>query len=102
MLTISVFVILPRGMEHLLVTVLSSPPIMALLQMGTVVDNPLDYYGGRLTQQERKATLTEQLLADADLTHLRKKRYGKLQVRASCVVQRYVGLCPVMVLATNG
>ena len=58
--------------------------------MGIVVDDPLDYYGGRLTQQERKATLTEQLLADAELTHTRKKRYGKLQVRPKVGARRGV------------
>lgn len=52
-----------------------------LLQFGTVLDDPLDYYGGRLSAKERKATLTEQLLADAELTHSRKKRYAGLQVR---------------------
>ncbi len=47
------------------------------------MNDPLDFYGGRLTKAERKTTLTEQLLADTDLTHTRKKRYSKLQVRHS-------------------
>ncbi len=51
-------------------------------QFGTVMDNPLEYYSGRLTSSERKATLTEQLLADDELTASRKKRYGKLQEAA--------------------
>jgi hypothetical protein len=51
------------------------------LQIGTVVDDALDFYGGRLSAGQRKATLTEQLLADTELQHTRKKRYGKLQVR---------------------
>jgi hypothetical protein len=48
-----------------------------------VVDNPLDYYGGRLTARERKSTLTEQLLADADVSYQRKRRYAKLQEEAN-------------------
>lgn len=51
-------------------------------QMGTVVDSPLDFYGGRLSNAERKGTLTEQLLADADVSHSRKKRYNKMQSEA--------------------
>ena len=51
-------------------------------QMGTVVDNPLDFYGGRLSNSERKSTLTEQLLADPDVSHSRKKRYDKMQVES--------------------
>jgi hypothetical protein len=44
------------------------------------MDNPLDFYGGRLTNAERKSNLTEQLLADQGVTHNRKKRYNRLQV----------------------
>lgn len=54
----------------------------AVCQVGTVVDDPLDYYGGRLSKGQRKASLTEQLLADSELSHSRKKRYNKLQVCA--------------------
>lgn len=50
---------------------------------GQVVDNPLDFYGGRLSGKERKATLTEQLLADADISYQRKRRYTKLQAEAT-------------------
>lgn len=38
---------------------------------GTVVEGPQDFYGGRLDRaQRRKTTLTEQLLADSDVTHV--------------------------------
>jgi hypothetical protein len=47
-----------------------------------VQDDPLDYYGGRLTAGQRRATLTEQLLADSELQATRKKRYAKLQEEA--------------------
>lgn len=51
-------------------------------QIGTVIDNPLDFYGGRLNNSERKQTLTEQLLADVDVGYHRKKRYNKIQDEA--------------------
>lgn len=38
---------------------------------------------GRLTKKQRKNTLTEELLADAELNRLRKKRYNALQEEAS-------------------
>lgn len=40
--------------------------------MGTVIEGPADYYSGRLAKaQRRKATLTEQLLADVDVSQVR-------------------------------
>ena len=33
---------------------------------------------GRMTRKERKQTLTEELLADAELTQSRRKRFGAL------------------------
>lgn len=36
-----------------------------------------------MTKKQRKATLTEELLADDDLNRLRKKRYNALQEEAS-------------------
>ncbi|KAL6761813.1 Fcf2 pre-rRNA processing-domain-containing protein [Haematococcus lacustris] len=51
---------------------------------GTVVEGPADYYSGRLAAvQRRKATLTEQLLADAELTASRKKRFSRIQEDAT-------------------
>jgi len=55
---------------------------MHVTQMGTVVEGATDFYGSRLTKAERKATLTEQLLADRDITAARKKRHAKLQEEA--------------------
>lgn len=48
-------------------------------QIGTVVDNATDFYGGRLTNKERGADLTQELLGDADIKYSRKRRYNKLQ-----------------------
>lgn len=35
---------------------------------------------GRLTNNERKNTITEELLADPELAQARKRRFNKLQV----------------------
>ena len=36
-------------------------------------------HAGRMTRRERKQTLTEELLADAELAQSRRKRFGALQ-----------------------
>jgi hypothetical protein len=39
--------------------------------MGTVIEGPTEFYSGRLdAKQRRKATLTEQLLADPEVTEV--------------------------------
>jgi hypothetical protein len=54
----------------------------AHIQVGTIVDDPLEQ--NNLSKGQRRATLTEQLLVDAELTHTRKRRFNKLQVRTAC------------------
>ncbi|XP_072245668.1 deoxynucleotidyltransferase terminal-interacting protein 2 isoform X2 [Leuresthes tenuis] len=44
-------------------------------QVGTVVDSPVDFYHSRVPKKERKRTMVEELLADADFRHQNKKRY---------------------------
>ena len=41
---------------------------------------------GRLTNNERKGTITEELLADPELSQVRKRRFNKLQVTPSITV----------------
>ncbi len=52
------------------------------LQFGTVLDNPIEGAAGRLPRAQRRATLTEQLMADVDLAAARKRRYRVLQDKA--------------------
>ncbi|KAL4446201.1 hypothetical protein ABPG77_003008 [Micractinium sp. CCAP 211/92] len=52
-------------------------------QMGTVVESAADFYSARLTKKQRKRTLTEEVMADAQLTEVRKKRFTKLQEERS-------------------
>ena len=56
--------------------------------MGTVVDSAVDFYGGRLTRAERKGTLTEQLLADQELTQVDRLRFGGCDEAHTSVTRR--------------
>lgn len=47
-------------------------------QMGKVVDTPLDYYNGRLTKKERKATLVDELMADAEFSRYNKRKFKEI------------------------
>uniref|UniRef100_A0A3Q0QZR0 Fcf2 pre-rRNA processing C-terminal domain-containing protein n=1 Tax=Amphilophus citrinellus TaxID=61819 RepID=A0A3Q0QZR0_AMPCI len=44
-------------------------------QVGTVVDNAADFYHSRIPKKERKRTMVEELLADAEFRQKNKKRY---------------------------
>ncbi|KAJ3660363.1 hypothetical protein Zmor_004814 [Zophobas morio] len=47
-------------------------------QIGKVLDSPLDYYNARLTKKERKKTLVDELLADAEFTKYNKRKYKEI------------------------
>ncbi|XP_071389618.1 deoxynucleotidyltransferase terminal-interacting protein 2 [Centroberyx affinis] len=47
-------------------------------QVGTVVDNPADFYHSRIPKKERKRTMVEELLADAEFRHNNKKKYQQI------------------------
>ncbi|KAM9358351.1 deoxynucleotidyltransferase terminal-interacting protein 2 [Symphorus nematophorus] len=44
-------------------------------QVGTVVDNPVDFYHSRIPKKDRKRTMVEELLADAEFRHNNKKKF---------------------------
>ncbi|GAA6221562.1 deoxynucleotidyltransferase terminal-interacting protein 2 [Lates japonicus] len=44
-------------------------------QVGTVVDNAADFYHSHIPKKERKRTMVEELLADAEFRHNNKKKY---------------------------
>jgi Fcf2 pre-rRNA processing len=56
-----------------------STKIPTYFEMGTLVEGTGEFYSGRLTRRERKATLTEELLADVKLAQERKRRYEAMQ-----------------------
>lgn len=42
------------------------------------MDSPLDYYNNRLTRKERKKTLVDELLADAEFNKYNKRKYQEI------------------------
>lgn len=51
---------------------------MLSFQIGTVIDSPYDSKSGRLTNKERKSTMVDELLADAEFKQTTKKRYKNI------------------------
>ncbi|CAG9765146.1 unnamed protein product [Ceutorhynchus assimilis] len=47
-------------------------------QVGKVLDSPLEFYNNRLTNKERKKTLVDELLADAEFQQYNKRKYGEI------------------------
>lgn len=47
-------------------------------QIGKVVDSPLDYYSGRLSKKERKKTIVDELMADAEFSKFNKRKYKEI------------------------
>ncbi|KAG6576131.1 hypothetical protein SDJN03_26770, partial [Cucurbita argyrosperma subsp. sororia] len=48
-------------------------------QVGTVVESSLDFFSGRLTKKERRATLADELLSDQALTQYRKRKVQEIE-----------------------
>ncbi|XP_016151517.1 deoxynucleotidyltransferase terminal-interacting protein 2-like isoform X1 [Sinocyclocheilus grahami] len=47
-------------------------------QVGTVVDNPVDFYSSRIPKKQRKRTIVEELLADAEFRSYNKRKYQEI------------------------
>ncbi|XP_013183347.2 deoxynucleotidyltransferase terminal-interacting protein 2 [Amyelois transitella] len=47
-------------------------------QVGKVMDSPLDHVNERLTRKERKRTMVDELLADAEFQKYNKKKYKEI------------------------
>ncbi|KAG9484970.1 hypothetical protein GDO78_008198 [Eleutherodactylus coqui] len=47
-------------------------------EVGTVVDNPIDYYHSRIPKKERKRTMVDELLADSELRRYNKKKFKEI------------------------
>lgn len=48
-------------------------------QIGTIIEHPIDFYSSRATRKERKQTLVDELIADAEFKKNVKKRYNRLR-----------------------
>jgi len=47
-------------------------------QVGTVVEHAADFYHSRIPRKERKQTIVDELLADADLQKRSKRKYEEI------------------------
>lgn len=48
-------------------------------QVGTVIESATDFFSGRLTKKERKATLADELLSDPNLGRYRKRKVREIE-----------------------
>lgn len=46
--------------------------------IGKIMDSPVDYYSTRLTKKERKRTIVDELMADAEFTKYNKRKYKEI------------------------
>lgn len=47
-------------------------------EIGTIQENPSDFYGGRLVRRERKQTMLDELMADAQLQAFNKRKVNSV------------------------
>lgn len=62
-------------------------------QVGHVVDSPVDYYSSRVPKKERRKTMVEELLADAEFQQKSKKKYRAIvteKIKTSHYKQRKI------------
>ncbi|CAL1385742.1 unnamed protein product [Linum trigynum] len=48
-------------------------------QVGTVIESPMEFFSGRLTKKERKATITDELLSDQNFKAYRKRKVREIE-----------------------
>lgn len=46
--------------------------------IGKVIDSPVDYYSDRLTKKERKKTIVDELMSDAQFSKYNKRKYKEI------------------------
>ncbi|XP_055327206.1 deoxynucleotidyltransferase terminal-interacting protein 2-like [Paramacrobiotus metropolitanus] len=47
-------------------------------QIGKIVDSPVDFYSSRIPKRQRKRTIVDELLQDAEFQRYRKRKAGEL------------------------
>lgn len=50
-------------------------------QIGKIKGDATDFYSSRMPKKQRKATLTEELLADAEFRRYQKRKYNEIQMK---------------------
>ncbi|KAL3790595.1 hypothetical protein HJC23_008801 [Cyclotella cryptica] len=51
-----------------------------VLQVGTVIEGPSEYYSSRLVKRERRQNFTEEVMADQGVASYAKRKFGELQM----------------------
>lgn len=46
--------------------------------VGKIIDSPMDFYSSRLTRKERKKTIVDEFITDAEFTKYNKRKYKKI------------------------
>ncbi|XP_036622739.1 deoxynucleotidyltransferase terminal-interacting protein 2 isoform X2 [Trichosurus vulpecula] len=49
-------------------------------QVGTIADNPADFYHSRIPKKQRKRTIVEELLADSEFRRYNKRKYTEIMM----------------------
>lgn len=57
----------------------STDKVAKHFQVGTVIEHPIEYHSSRATRKERKQTLVDELIGDAEFKKNVKKRYNRLR-----------------------
>ena len=56
----------------------SSDALPKYFQIGTIVDNAADFYTDRVAKKDRKKTMVDELLADAEFKKFQKRKYVEI------------------------
>ena len=54
-----------------------------MIQMGTIIESPGEYFSARIKKKERKETIVQELLADQKSSEYFKRKYNEIQEKAS-------------------
>ncbi|KAL5011291.1 hypothetical protein ScPMuIL_009842 [Solemya velum] len=60
-----------KGMDH--------KALPKYCQFGRIVEDPADFYSSRVPKKQRKKTLVDELLADAEFRKFNKRKYSEIQ-----------------------
>mmetsp|Transcript_25835 Transcript_25835/g.43081 ORF Transcript_25835/g.43081 Transcript_25835/m.43081 type:complete len:199 (-) Transcript_25835:2959-3555(-) len=61
----------------------------AILHTGTVIEGPSEYKSGRLTNQERKQSIADEILADKQIKDYSKRKFLEIQAEKSNKIRAY-------------
>ena len=59
-------------------------------EMGTIIEGPTEFHSGRLTRKERKSSMVDEVLADAEIKQYTKRRYLEIQKQSAAGGKNFV------------